>query len=245
MANESNEPASSAARIPGSFLWHALLTVILVSVFNGMISQWVPFSINKIEQSYLIFYYHFPAALSLGFFFTLVLIASIQVLRTDSVVWDRRARVAGQVGMVCCTATLATGSVWAAAAWNTWWDWADPRLTTAAIMWLTYAGYVLLPSQIPDPHKRRRYTAVYGALAFANYPLTKYAVELFGQSSHPESFGDFASDFSITATRWFGVLAFFSLYLLLYRWRMAREETKERLESVLASVRRIEEGAAA
>ena len=236
---------SKKPTIPITFLIHAAATLVMVSALNWMISNYVPFSVRKIEQSYLIFYYHLPAALSLSVFFAIVLIGSIMVLRNDSSVWDRRARVAAQVGLVACTVTLATGSVWASAAWNTWWDWSDARLMTAAIMWLTYAGYVLLHDQIDDPVKRRRYAAVYGILAFINVPMTKYAVKWFGKTSHPEAFADFDSDPRIVITRWFGVLAFFSLYLLLYRWRLAREETKERLETVLGQVRRIEEGGGA
>ena len=235
-------PDAKKPKIPITFLLHAGATLIMISLLNWMIANYVPFSIDKIQQSYLIFYYHFPAAISCSIFFLMVLVGSIQVLRTGSPAWDRRARVAGQVGLVACTATLATGSTWASAAWNTWWDWSDARLMTAAIMWLTYAGYVLLHDQIDDPVKRRRYAAVYGILAFVNIPLTKYAVEWFGKTSHPEKFFDSDSASVIAQTRWFGVIAFFSLYLLLYRWRLAREATKERLETVLARVRRIEEG---
>ena len=114
---------------------------------------------------------------------------------------------------------------------------------SAAIMWLTYAGYVLLQNQVEDSVKRRRFAAIFGILAFVNIPFVHYAVEWFGKTSHPEKFEDFTSASSITITRWFGVLAFLVFYLLLYRWRVAREGTKERLETVLARVRRIEEGA--
>ncbi len=229
-------------RVHPSFLIHAAAALVMVSALNYMIANYVPFSIRKIEQSYLIFYYHFPAALSCLVFFTIVLVASIAVLRTGSPAWDRRARAAGEVGLLTCSVTVATGSTWASAAWNTWWDWSDARLMSAAIMWLTYAGYVLLQNQVEDSLKRRRFAAIFGILAYINIPLVHYAVEWFGKSSHPETFDDLGSDPSISQTRWFGVLAFFTLYLLLYRWRLARQDSKERLDTVLARVRGIEEG---
>ena len=237
--------AAAPARVPWHWWAHAGLSVVLLAILNWMIANHVPFSVRKIEQSYLIFYYHFPAALTLSLFFLVNFIASIVVLATNSPTWDRRARVAGEVGLLATSITLATGSTWASAAWNTWWDWSDARLMSAAVMWLTYAGYVLLQNQVEDPVRRRRYAAVFGILAFVNIPLTKYAIEWFGKTSHPETFDDFKSDATITQTRWFGVIAFFTFYLLLYRWRMAREITKERVDSILARVRRIEEGASA
>ena len=112
-------------------------------------------------------------------------------------------------------------------------------------MWasgLRPAGYVLLQAQIENPSKRRHLAAVFGILAWINIPMTKYAVEWFGKTSHPEQFEDFSSADEITLTRWFGVLAFLVFYLLLFRWRLAQEETRERLESVLSRVRQIEEG---
>jgi heme exporter protein C len=227
------------------FEFHAGIALAIVACLNFLIAKHVPFAIEKIEQSYLIFYYHLPAALSCLVFFSMTLVASIAVLVTGHPAWDRRARTAAGVGLLACTITLTTGSTWASAAWNTWWDWGDARLMSAAVMWLTYAGYVLLQAQIEDAARRRRFAAVFGILAFVNIPLVHWAIEWFGETHHPESFQDLASDPRITQTRWFGVLAFFVFYLLLYRWRLAREETKERLESVLARVRRIEEGASA
>ena len=237
--------AERAPRGSGSFIVHAIAAIALVSTLNALIARYVPPAIQKIEQSYLIFYYHLPAALSCLIFFTMVLAASIVFLVTGNPAWDRRARTAAGVGLLACTITLATGSTWASAAWNTWWDWGDARLMSAAVMWLTYAGYVLLQAQIDDAPRRRRFAAVFGILAFVNIPLVHWAIEWFGETHHPETFQDLASDPEITQTRWFGVLAFFIFYLLLYRWRLAREETKERLEAVLARVRRIEEGASA
>ncbi len=228
--------------ISRSFLIHAIIAGVMIAALNWLIANYVPFSIRKIEQSYLIFYYHFPSAIGCSIFFTMVLIGSIGYLINLRPKWDRFANCSAQVGLVACTATLATGSTWASAAWNTWWDWGDARLMTAAVMWLTYAGYVLLQAQIENPSKRRHLAAVFGILAWINIPMTKYAVEWFGKTSHPEQFEDFSSADEITLTRWFGVLAFLVFYLLLFRWRLAQEETRERLESVLSRVRQIEEG---
>ena len=57
------------------------------------------------------------------------------------------------------------GSIWARPVWNTWWTW-DPRLTTASIMELIYAAYLMLRSGIEDPDRRARFGAVYAILGF-------------------------------------------------------------------------------
>ena len=235
----------SVAGIPLSMLIHAVVALGLFALLNHFIANEVPFSVKKIEQSYLIFYYHFGAAIGFSLFFLFVFIASIVVLVNGSPEWDRRAVVAGELGVVACAGTLASGSVWASAAWNTWWDWGDARLMTAAITMFTYVGYVVLHAQVEDPVKRRRFGAVYGVLAFVNIPLTKYAVEWFGTTAHPAKLENVATDPAINTTKVLTVVSFFVLYTFIYRWRLQRVRTKDRLESVLADVRRIEEGAVA
>ena len=54
-------------------------------------------------------------------------------LRRD-LAWDHWSQAAAELGWLCCGLTLVTGSLWAHAAWGTWWTW-DPRLTTAFILW--------------------------------------------------------------------------------------------------------------
>ncbi|MEM7263770.1 MAG: cytochrome c biogenesis protein CcsA, partial [Planctomycetota bacterium] len=200
-------------------------------------------AIKGIGSSYLIFFYHFPSALSCYAFFTLLMVCSIAYLVKDDPLWDRAGRTAGQLGLLACTITLTTGSTWASAAWNAWWVWDDPRLMTAAIMWLTYAGYVMLQVQLDDPVKRRRYCAVFGILAFLNIPVVHYAIQWFGgEVSHPMKFDEMSAP-TIVFARWFGVFVFVMFYALVYRWRIAREAVRDRLSEGLWTIRRLEEGA--
>ena len=53
--------------------------------------------------------------------------------------WDFWSRAAGEVGWLCTTLTLITGSAWAHEAWGTWWTW-EPRLTSSLVLWIIYAG---------------------------------------------------------------------------------------------------------
>ena len=55
--------------------------------------------------------------------------------------WDKIALAGVEVGLAFALINLLTGSIWARPIWNTWWTW-DPRLTSAAVMCLTYAAYL-------------------------------------------------------------------------------------------------------
>ena len=54
-----------------------------------------------------------------------------------------------EVGWLCAGLTLVTGSLWAHAAWGTWWTW-EPRLTTAFILWCMYSGYLIARNNIEN-----------------------------------------------------------------------------------------------
>lgn len=237
-----NQPTGTGKLSPG-FLIHAIVALAALLTLNYLIAFVVPISVEGIESSYLVFFYHFPSAFLCFLFFLGVFIFSIMYLVTGNPLWDRHARVSGGIGLLACTITVVTGSIWASMAWNIWWDFRDKRLMFAAIMWLTYAGYVVLQTQMTEHETRRRYAAVFGILAFINVPLVKWAIAWFGQVSHPLQFQDMSSDPAIRGTRWFGVLAFLIFYTLVYIWKYRREAVREDIESVLSQARRLEEGA--
>ena len=56
---------------------------------------------------------------------------AMYLVRRD-LAWDHWALAAAELGWLSCGLTLLTGSLWAHAAWNTWWTW-DPRLTASLI----------------------------------------------------------------------------------------------------------------
>ncbi len=80
-------------------------------------------------------------------------------------IWDIVGLAGVEIGLVFMLINIVTGSIWAYPVWNTWWTW-DPRLTTATIMELAYAAYLMLRSGIEDPERRARFGAVYAIIAF-------------------------------------------------------------------------------
>ena len=64
--------------------------------------------------------------------------------------------------------TIIIGSLWARAAWNTWWTW-DPRLTAVFLLWAIYSGYLILRANLEDPQQSARFRAVLAVIVGAGY----------------------------------------------------------------------------
>jgi heme exporter protein C len=97
--------------------------------------------------------------------------------------WDHWAQAAAEVGWLCTTLTLMTGSAWAHVAWGTWWTW-DPRLTSSLVLWAIYAGIVLVRGSIDDPHRRARIGGVIALIGTCDVPLVIMATRWF-RGVHP------------------------------------------------------------
>lgn len=234
-------PAPRTAFSPANlwFVVHALATLALLAGANWMIARYAPFGVKGIGASYLIAYYHVPAAILMGVFYLVVFVAGILHLTTGLQVWDRHARVAAAVGLLANGIVLVTGSIWGKAAWNVWWTFEDPRLTTSAVIFLIYLAYFVLSRGIEDEAKRSRVCAIYGILALLAYMPVKYAVEWFGQGSHPPKVTMDGAEIRHTLNA--SILAFTAFYALLYHWRYRADALRDRAAAALARVRRLED----
>jgi heme exporter protein C len=119
----------------------------------------------------------------LGFLCTAA--AGSMYLWRRSLAWDYWAQAAGEVGWMCATLTLITGSLWAHEAWNTWWTW-DPRLTSSLILWTVYSGYFIVRGSIEDRHVRARVGAILSLVGAIDVPLVVMATRWF-RGIHPVS----------------------------------------------------------
>lgn len=205
---------------------HTILGWLLAAATFGLIGFYLPPRDATIGESYLIFFIHFPSAISSLLFFICAGGLSLDYLIRRRPASDLWASTAVEVGVVGCTITLLTGSFWAKAAWGLWWDNADPRLMTVAVMWLTYLAYLVLRSTLEEPTRRARFSAVFGVLATLNVPLVWFAIRIFQKVSHPQDI--VLKDAEMVITRWFGVAAFLVLYSALWRLRVrvARERSR-------------------
>jgi heme exporter protein C len=87
------------------------------------------------------------------------------------------AAAAAPLGAWFTFAALATGSIWGAPMWGTWWEWGDPRLTSELLMLFLYFGYIALRSAIDDIAKADKASAVLALVGAVNIPIIHYSVE--------------------------------------------------------------------
>jgi heme exporter protein C len=134
-----------------------------------------------------VFYYHVAAGWIGMLAYLVAAIAGGVYLVTRKQVWDTVSLAGVEMGLVFMLVNIITGSIWARPIWNTWWTW-DPRLTTATIMELVYAAYLLLRNGIEDPERRARFGAVYAIVGFLSVPLTFFSIRI-ARTIHPVVIG--------------------------------------------------------
>jgi heme exporter protein C len=122
-----------------------------------------------------IMYLHLPAVFTAYLAFALVFLGSLGYLLTRRPGWDRLALAAAESGVLFTGITIDSGSIWAKPTWGTWWTW-DARLTSTAVLFLVYVGYLLLRGMVDEPDRRARAAAVVGILGAANIPIVHFSV---------------------------------------------------------------------
>ncbi|NOQ39783.1 MAG: hypothetical protein GQ562_05640 [Anaerolineales bacterium] len=90
-----------------------------------------------------VFYFHVATAWVGMLGFMVAGIAGVVYLRKGDLTWDIVGNGAVEISLIFFLTAIILGSIWARPIWNTWWTW-EPRLTTAAIVELIYAAYLLL-----------------------------------------------------------------------------------------------------
>lgn len=181
-----------------------------------------------------VFYFHVPFAAAAFFGFAVVLVASIGFLVHGRRSWDATAEAAAETGLLCCTIVLLTGPVWARFAWGTWWTW-DARLTSTLVLWLIYAGYLVLRAYMADDARVRRYAAVLGIIGALNVPIVYLSVRWF-RTQHPTTFitrqGGLEPAMAVSLR--LGMLAVFTVFAALFVKRLVLGRLEEQVAEVRA-----------
>jgi heme exporter protein C len=177
-----------------------------------------------------VFYFHVAAGWVGMLGFLVAAIVGIIYLRTANHKWDIIGLASVEIGMVFAFINVVTGAIWARPIWNTWWTW-DPRLTTATIMLLIYAAYLMLRAGIDDPNRRARFGAIYAIIGFLSVPLTFFSARLFRTihpvvigTNQPGAEGAFDMTADMRVAFFFSLITFTILFcdLLWHRYRLGR-----------------------
>ncbi len=207
---------TAAVRRVASNVRPELLVAILLAAVVSAIALLAPTeaTMGNVQR---ILYIHVPAAW-LSLLGLLVMAgAGVMYLRTRNLSWDQWSQAAAELGWLCCGLTLATGSLWAHAAWGTWWTW-DPRLTSTFILWMIYSGCLILRAQLDDPHRRGRLSAVFAVVGTLDVPLVIVAAHWF-RGIHPSTV---AMEPAMRMVLWLSVAGFTALFGVLLAWRRSR-----------------------
>ena len=103
-----------------------------------------------------IMYVHVPVAIVCFLAFFVTAFGGVMYLWKKSEAWDLLAAASAQIGVLFTALTLITGSIWGKIAWGTWWEW-DARLTSTALLFVLFCGYLALRRVITEPIRRARY----------------------------------------------------------------------------------------
>lgn len=151
--------------------------LVLLVVGHGLALFWVPPE-RMMGEVGRILYVHVPAAWLSLVAYTISFGAALGFLFTGRRSMDHVAVSSAEAGVVLNALLLATGSLFARPTWGVWWTW-DPRLTSSAVMWLTFVGVLLLRSVVHDPERRATWSAVSTVMAYVNIPVTYFSVQMW------------------------------------------------------------------
>jgi heme exporter protein C len=225
-----------------------LAATLVVLAVTAVFALWV--TPPRAEQGFdavRLLYLHVPTAWIAYLAFGVTALASLLWLipRTRDTTWDLLAGASAEVGVVFTALTLLLGSLWGRPAWGTWWEW-DARLTTTAILFFLYLGYLALRRTGATSDERGKRSAIAALIAFADVPVNYLSVTWW-QTLHQQGtvFNknlNVQIDGSMAFTLILAVVAFTMLYgyLVLERFQLARlEEGREERELELAIAERI------
>lgn len=215
-------------------MWVGLLGCLLV-IYFGFAQYWGLFVVppdRMMGDLYRIMFVHVPAAWTAMLLFLLNFVGSVGYLVRRTPRWDRLALSSAEIGVVMTGLALALGSIWGKPVWGVWWTW-DPRLTTTALLFVMYCGYLILRRLHEDPERRAKIAGVIGLLIFVNVPIVYLSVKWWRSLHQIQSSPNTMAPEMVTALR-LNALAFLAaaLFLVWFRIRLARRE--EALEERLS-----------
>ncbi len=202
---------------------------------------------NQGGEAVRLLYLHVPCAWLAYLAFGITALASILWLwpRTRSATWDLLAGASAEIGVVFTGLMLAVGSLWGKPTWGTWWEW-DARLTSTAILFFLYLGYLALRRTGATADERGKRCAIAALIAAADMPIVHFSVNWW-QTLHQQGtvFNenlDVKVNGSMAVTLIIAVVAFTMLYgwLLIERFALAQlEEGREEREMQEAIAERV------
>jgi heme exporter protein C len=137
---------------------------------------------------------------------------------------DLLAASAAEVGVVLTGLTLALGMIWGKSTWGVWWTW-DARLTSTAVLFFIFVGYLVLRAFVEDPDRRAQWSAAVGLIGALNVPIVYMSVRWWRTLHQPQSSPSTVDPNYVIGLRLNGLAVMFLLfYLIRHRYESAKIE---------------------
>lgn len=226
-----------------------IIGILTVVAMGWLVAFGLGFSPKDRDQSESVrlLYVHVPTIWIAYLAFVVTAVASGLYFfgKNKSLGWDRLAGASAEIGTAFVAVTLVIGAMWGRLTWGVFWQW-DARLTTTALLFVTYIGYLAVRRLGGTHEQRGRRSAVIGMIAVLEIPLVHWSVRLW-RSLHQDATilrtdGEVKMDGLMLFSLFVGVVAFSLLYLwlVLHRTRvMAMEDIldDQGLDAALAARR--------
>ncbi|HEX6943426.1 MAG TPA: cytochrome c biogenesis protein CcsA [Gemmatimonadaceae bacterium] len=224
------DSAAPAAVTTRSFDWFGLIALVAIisSQALGLLTSPPDRDMGNLQK---IMYVHVPSAWNAFIAFFVVAIASLLYLWKGEERHDLLAASAAEVGTLFTGLTLALGSIWGRPTWGVWWTW-DPRLTSTAVLFLVFVGYLSLRSFVEDADRRAQWSAAVGLLGALNVPIVYMSVKWWRTLHQMQSSPSTVDPEYVIGLRTNGIAVLLVLiYFIVKRYRAARlERAAEHLE---------------
>jgi heme exporter protein C len=160
--------------------------LMAVAAVAAAVGAWLAYAAppEALQRNYArILHIHAPSAWLAFLAFGVTALGSVvwRITRKRSAVanwWDRLAASSAEIGVLFTGVALVTGMIWGKPVWGVFFDWADARMASTAVMFLVYLGYLALRRVTPDPELRASRSSILGILAVIQVPLVYFSVNL-------------------------------------------------------------------
>lgn len=230
-----NATSSKGTRVIG----YSALAFTVLALFFGLV---VSGPEVNMRESVRLMYVHVPTILGAYACYAVTLVGSIIYLRNRSEFWDLLAASAAEIGTLYLGFGLITGALWGRPTWGTYWEW-DPRLTSTAVMFIMYLGYLAIRRMELPRDVRSQRAAVLGVVNIINVIVVHYSVQLWRGLHQGSTFGLDPQIRDMQYFSWFMgtvALGLIAAWLLIHRFRLAwleRQLEDQWLEEALAERR--------
>lgn len=198
-------------------------------IIGGIIGLAIAPPERDMGDVYRIIYVHVPAAWVALIAYTTTLVASLVYLFKSTWAADAIAEASAEVGVVLNGMLLITGSIWGRPTWGVWWTW-DPRLTTAAIMFFAFVGYLALRRFVDAPEKRATWAAVVAIIVYVDIPIVWFSVRWWNSLHQLQSSPNTIPDPMMKLALRLNALALLFFYLWFTRLRYDVARKRQRIE---------------